>query len=73
MEWKGDGYCDDMNNNDACDFDGRDCCGVNVNRRYCVECKCLSKSLTQTHYIDFLDFCHFCSICVSVLFTRRKL
>ena len=22
----GDGYCDDDNNNDACQFDGGDCC-----------------------------------------------
>ena len=44
MQWVNDGFCDDMNNNDACDFDGRDCCGVHVNRQFCLECKCLSKS-----------------------------
>ena len=26
-----DGYCDDVNNNEACFFDGGDCCGSNVN------------------------------------------
>ena len=24
--WKGDGYCDDDNNNEFCGFDGGDCC-----------------------------------------------
>ena len=46
LEWVGDGYCDDMNNNEFCDFDDRDCCGLHVNKKYCVECKCLSKFLT---------------------------
>jgi len=40
-EWKGDGYCDDDNNNDACDYDGGDCCGNHVNTYYCTECECL--------------------------------
>ena len=37
----GDGYCDDVNNNEACFFDGGDCCGSNVNTQYCTECQCL--------------------------------
>ena len=24
--WQGDGYCDDENNVESCDFDGGDCC-----------------------------------------------
>ena len=39
-EWKGDGYCDDDNNNAGCDFDGGDCCGDNVKKEFCSECKC---------------------------------
>ena len=39
--WHGDGYCDDVNNNEACFFDGGDCCGSNVNTQYCTECLCL--------------------------------
>ena len=38
--WKGDGSCDDENNNEGCDFDGGDCCGSNVNKAYCTGCKC---------------------------------
>ena len=34
----GDGYCDDENNNAGCNFDGGDCCGVNVNTQYCNLC-----------------------------------
>ena len=37
----GDGYCDDINNNLSCNFDGGDCCGANINTDYCVECQCL--------------------------------
>merc|ERR1712045_958243 len=39
--WKGDKYCDDDNNNCGCGWDGGDCCGSNVNKSYCKECKCL--------------------------------
>ena len=39
--WIGDGYCDDINNNLACTYDGGDCCGSNVNTQYCTECQCL--------------------------------
>merc|ERR1711884_27389 len=38
--WKGDGFCDDENNNAGCAYDGGDCCGTNVNTTYCTECKC---------------------------------
>ena len=38
--WKGDGFCDDENNNAGCAYDGGDCCGTNVNTTYCKECKC---------------------------------
>ena len=37
----GDGYCDDVNNNLECNYDGGDCCGSNVNVQYCTECQCL--------------------------------
>ena len=39
--WMADGYCDDINNNLACTYDGGDCCGANVNTNYCTECQCL--------------------------------
>ena len=39
--WHGDGVCDDENNNEACFFEGGDCCGSNVNTQYCTECQCL--------------------------------
>jgi len=40
-QYKGDNYCDDGNNNCGCDYDGGDCCGSNVNKKYCQACKCL--------------------------------
>ena len=39
--YKGDGYCDDPNNNCGCDWDGGDCCGDNVRTLFCSICKCL--------------------------------
>ena len=41
--WIGDGYCDDINNNIGCSFDGGDCCGANVNTEWCTECLCLEE------------------------------
>ena len=40
--YKGDGVCDDNNNNKGCDYDGGDCCaksvqGGQVNTKYCKE------------------------------------
>ena len=40
--WKGDGICDDINNNEHCEYDGGDCCGANVKKQYCFECQCIS-------------------------------
>ena len=37
----GNGYCDDENNNDECNFDGGDCCLDNVLTDYCTKCQCL--------------------------------
>ena len=36
----GDGWCDDENNNDDCNFDGGDCCLDPINADYCTECIC---------------------------------
>merc|ERR1712076_44664 len=40
-KYKGDGWCDDGNNNCGCEYDGGDCCGSNVKTKYCNACKCL--------------------------------
>ena len=40
-QYIGDGYCDDINNNLACTYDGGDCCGSNANTEYCTECQYL--------------------------------
>jgi hypothetical protein len=39
--WRGDGQCDDDNNNCGCNWDGGDCCGDNVQQLYCTSCFCL--------------------------------
>ena len=39
-QWKGDGYCNDENNNAKCDYDDGDCCGENVITEDCTICEC---------------------------------
>ena len=42
--YKGDGFCDDINNNADCEFDGGDCCLNPVQTYYCTECLCHNTS-----------------------------
>ena len=44
--------CDDMNNNMDCNYDGGDCCGLNVIADYCTDCLCLENNETATYHID---------------------
>ena len=42
--WIGDGFCDDMNNNEACNYDESDCCGLSMKKNFCVDCICKGMS-----------------------------
>ena len=42
-DWIGDGFCDDLNNNKDCEFDGGDCCGFSAKKVFCVKCNCIGK------------------------------
>ena len=57
--WKADGYCDDNNNIDICDYDGGDCCGDNVNTSYCYECTCKTGDGEYCQFPNFVadGFC----------------
>ena len=46
LGWIADLYCDDINNNIECNYDGGDCCGPNANTLYCQECLCLNDTIT---------------------------
>ena len=46
--FRGDGYCDDNNNNCGCDWDGGDCCGASNNYQFCVKCACADPEFTST-------------------------
>ena len=42
----GDGYCDTGCNSKECEYDGGDCCGPSVEKKYCTEvhsCVCVRK------------------------------
>ena len=49
----GDGYCDDDNNNDACQFDGGDCCNQSTIQ---WNMYCYVRGHLQTTLTDFVDF-----------------
>ena len=38
--WVGHGFCNDLTNNDACNFDGGDCCRPYFNTQYCMLYQC---------------------------------
>ena len=48
VSYKGDGYCDDENNNCGCEWDGGDCCGSNVNTQLCSGCECLDPNYSKS-------------------------
>ena len=52
LGWIADFYCDDINNNIECNYDGGDCCGPNANTLYCQECLCLNDTITLPPTID---------------------
>ena len=54
LEWVNDGFCDDMNNNEACNYDGEDCCGILANKAFCLECKCISKSMNHEQLLHVI-------------------
>ena len=43
FHWIADGFCDDINNNEACNYDGGDCCGSSVQKHFCIDCECICK------------------------------
>ena len=49
--WISDDSCDDVNNNQFCNFDGGDCCGANVIKQYCIDCDCLGKLKKSVFYL----------------------
>jgi len=57
--WKGDGNCDDNNNNAGCTWDGGDCCGAK-NYKYCEACKCLDCTYVSKGDKCIKDFKHKC-------------
>merc|ERR1712222_25916 len=48
VKWKGDGNCDDANNNCGCQWDGGDCCQTKDDKegakfKFCTKCLCLDE------------------------------
>ena len=47
-DWQADNYCNDIDNNAECNYDGGDCCGADVDTTYCQDCQCLDPDFTTT-------------------------
>ena len=62
VEWLGDGFCDDKNNNVFCHFDKADCCGNGVNKQFCIDCDCISKPKIFYSLGMFIKDVPFCEI-----------
>merc|ERR1712062_450906 len=45
-DFVGDGVCDDLCNTAACDYDGGDCCGSEVDTMWCEACECLDPTMS---------------------------
>ena len=48
LKRRGDGICDDGNNNAGCAWDGGDCCGSDKEYMYCTDCACLDCSYSES-------------------------
>ena len=71
LEWVGDGYCDDGNNNKECSYDGGDCCGSNINKRFCTACQCLGGEATgifcKNYFLTNFQLLHFQAVFILIL------
>ena len=47
LSWVGDGFCDDAVNIEICNYDGGDCCGVQVDTSYCQICECFDEETNE--------------------------
>ena len=57
--WIGDGFCDDANNIEECNYDGGDCCGINVQNNFCVNCTCTGRckyTLSVSNFASLIFF-----------------
>ena len=55
-QYVADGFCDDETNNQLCNFDGGDCCGLHVIFDFCNECICKDTStVTVTEMIITIE------------------
>ena len=56
----GNGFCNDETNNADCNYDGGDCCVVNVNTDTCSKCGCLLLETCAAGYHPFVGngFCN---------------
>ena len=46
----GNGFCNDETNNEICNYDGGECCVMNVMTDYCSECACYGQGTCAAGY-----------------------
>merc|ERR1712032_1020490 len=63
VKYKGDGDCDDENNNCGCEFDGGDCCAKTlkkaVNKKYCKSVSAWIRRANKHVFVDTKFFWRF--------------
>ena len=47
LSWVGDGFCDDAANIANCNYDGGDCCGLEIDNSYCQICECFTEETNE--------------------------
>ena len=57
--WVGDGFCDDVNNVEDCNYDGGDCCGISVQNNFCVNCTCTGRCELTYYILDIVFFVYY--------------
>ena len=57
----GDGFCNDETNNAECNYDGGDCCELNMNTELCFECLCYVEDTCAAGFIHPLAGDGFCN------------
>ena len=68
----GDGYCDDINNNMNCNYDGGDCCGPNVITLYCTVIYNYTFSINNPRLTYFVTFAVMCLLGVGIFFYHNN-
>ena len=70
VNYVGDTFCDDDNNNLECDYDGGDCCGGQMT--FCSVCWCAISNMTFADYTEYLISKWFFQVMYKDIYVKLK-